>query len=1339
MKTRWTRLISVLCLVALLIGMLPVVAVAATEEVTYTADFKEVEVNADPANMGEENYFTCLYGPKDNDHVQDLSASNDFADGYVIGNAFRMHGGTKKSSNNAQEVYTGGRSIKFTTTTANAVVKVWAANGGSNARTVAIWDASGNSTGGDPVSVAAKASSKNGVAIGTFTLPAAGTYYVVAPDNGLYICKVTVTETKTVEDKPEEPTPVSGKVELDKDTVDLTAGTSETVVATAAKQVYAVAADADVTTTVKANEGGTYTVTLDTEVKEAKTVEVYVVTGDTEIKTLEAAKAAYDDKNGAVLTVNIQTVLDKDALTEAVAAAEKLADGVVTDDNDGENTSTHQQWVTSAAKTALDKALDAAKKALDEATTQKELDDALEALKKAMEGFKPADGKNENAAVKATKVVLNKTEVELKVDETYKLTADVEPKEATDTIYWATKDTDVISLSADKGKEVTVTAKAKGEATITVTAGDATATVTVTVTEETVVEPTTDTVEAGVYYFSAKNKDNDPYWTAGTAERVWTETDGKAPEVKGVTFGGNWNYSNDHGPNGAAGATITFNVAKDDVATTKLVIVTCGYGNGEELAVTGGTVTVEKITDEKGAETGRVYTITPTAETVTATFGSAVYVHGIAVEQEGKEPAGDATYAITVDTDATKGTVTVAETAKAGETVTVTVAPAEGYEVDAVTVKTASGKDVTVAEADGKYTFEMPGEAVTVTVTFKATTVEPTDDTYAIAVDADATKGTVTVAETAKAGETVTVTVAPAEGYEVDAVTVKTASGKDVTVAEADGKYTFEMPGEAVTVTVTFKATTTPETVDKTALEKAVKDAQAKVAGVKTSVDGKDIAQGEKWATEAELKDINDAIAAAQAVLDNKDATQAQVNSALETLNAAIAAFTPKEGSKTEEQPGEVDKTALDEAIKKATGLYNATQVSKAGDGSDINPAQKWVTDEQYTDFLTDILAAQLIQADPDATQAEVHAAVEALNAASAAFEAARKDGLNKDAPILAEDIVVDPESLELKVGGSAKLTATVSPDNVTDKTVYWNTEDTSLISLSAATTQSGETITVTAKAVGTATIFVMVGQKYTEVTVTITKADTPTPGGGGIAGGRGSSAGTSTSTTKTNPFGGKVTIVTTTAGGKTLTVTDKNGEVVAKVVIPAQTPDLGYKFTDVPDGHWAEPSIQAMAAMKIFQGVSTTGHIFDMNSAVTRGTMAQILFNLSQGKAGINNPFTDAQGSWYSDAVAWAAMVGVVTGVSDTNFAPDQAITREQLITMLYRFAQLLALDTNVTADMGKFVDANEISSWASEAMTWAVGKGLIIGKGAGDLDPTASASRAEAAVIIDRFLQMV
>ncbi|MCI7472818.1 MAG: S-layer homology domain-containing protein, partial [Clostridiales bacterium] len=126
------------------------------------------------------------------------------------------------------------------------------------------------------------------------------------------------------------------------------------------------------------------------------------------------------------------------------------------------------------------------------------------------------------------------------------------------------------------------------------------------------------------------------------------------------------------------------------------------------------------------------------------------------------------------------------------------------------------------------------------------------------------------------------------------------------------------------------------------------------------------------------------------------------------------------------------------------------------------------------------------------------------------------------------------------------------------------------------------------------------------------------------------------------------------------------------------------------------------------------------------------------QPKAEATLAFTDVeQGVWYTDAVNWAASKGIVKGYSDTVFAPNDTVTREQLATILCRYAEYKEYDVSAKGDLTAFADGGKTSPWAVDAMTWAVGSKLLSGKGGGVLDPTGTATRAEVAQIFMNFAQ--
>lgn len=224
--------------------------------------------------------------------------------------------------------------------------------------------------------------------------------------------------------------------------------------------------------------------------------------------------------------------------------------------------------------------------------------------------------------------------------------------------------------------------------------------------------------------------------------------------------------------------------------------------------------------------------------------------------------------------------------------------------------------------------------------------------------------------------------------------------------------------------------------------------------------------------------------------------------------------------------------------------------------------------------------------------------------------------------------------------------------------------------------------------------------------------------------------------TTTAWPDGEKVTVAAAADGAKTITVTDAAGQTVAQVSLPAVTPTPATAFADVAADHWAAQAVNALAGLKLVEGVENGR--YDLTSSVTRASLAQILARLAQGKAGKAANFPDvAADAWYAAAVAWCADVSVITGYGSGDFGPNDPITREQLCLMLQRFAGLLGADASgAETALDKFPDAAKVSPWAADAMAWGVEKGILQGDGAGSLNPQGTASRAETAVMLWRFL---
>ena len=188
------------------------------------------------------------------------------------------------------------------------------------------------------------------------------------------------------------------------------------------------------------------------------------------------------------------------------------------------------------------------------------------------------------------------------------------------------------------------------------------------------------------------------------------------------------------------------------------------------------------------------------------------------------------------------------------------------------------------------------------------------------------------------------------------------------------------------------------------------------------------------------------------------------------------------------------------------------------------------------------------------------------------------------------------------------------------------------------------------------------------------------------------------------------------------------------------------YGFSDVAGpSDWSHEGIDYCVRRSLMVGTGVGTFSPGMNCS--RAQIVQILYNLSGDKTDYGNyylPFTDvAPGAWYYDAVAWAYTNNVVSGTSETTFAPNDVITREQMAVILYGYTAEFAPEfTGNAASLNTFPDAGSVANWAYAAMSWAVGNGLISGMGSGGvsyLAPQGSATRAQASAIIMRYCQLI
>ena len=213
------------------------------------------------------------------------------------------------------------------------------------------------------------------------------------------------------------------------------------------------------------------------------------------------------------------------------------------------------------------------------------------------------------------------------------------------------------------------------------------------------------------------------------------------------------------------------------------------------------------------------------------------------------------------------------------------------------------------------------------------------------------------------------------------------------------------------------------------------------------------------------------------------------------------------------------------------------------------------------------------------------------------------------------------------------------------------------------------------------------------------------------------------------------------TTGGTTEPVTPPAEEPVPTPVPeqPAATGNVA-GFKDVKAGQWYSDGIEYVVSKGYMSGYSTdTFAPFDNTS---RAMMAQVFFNIEKGDVAgaMAALYTDVDAAkWYGKAVNWATANGIMDGYGHNLFGPNDPVTREQLVTIIYRYAKKKGADVSRKADISKFADAGKVGGWALDAMQWAVGCGLISGKTASTLNPGDNATRAEIATIIMRYCEDV
>ena len=219
-----------------------------------------------------------------------------------------------------------------------------------------------------------------------------------------------------------------------------------------------------------------------------------------------------------------------------------------------------------------------------------------------------------------------------------------------------------------------------------------------------------------------------------------------------------------------------------------------------------------------------------------------------------------------------------------------------------------------------------------------------------------------------------------------------------------------------------------------------------------------------------------------------------------------------------------------------------------------------------------------------------------------------------------------------------------------------------------------------------------------------------------------------------------------------TLSVTDRNGNEVeltrvnsttytfqmpnSRVTVSATfVADNTLPFTDVSVSDWFYEAVRYVYDRGLMNGITST--TFGPNRTTERGMIVTILYRLEGEPAVGAGTFSDvASNFYYTDAIAWAAENDIVNGYPDGTFRPGQAITRQEMATILYRYASYRGYDVSASASLSGYTDAAQVGAYAADAMAWANATGLVTGTTVTTLTPTGGATRAQVATILMRFL---
>ena len=527
---------------------------------------------------------------------------------------------------------------------------------------------------------------------------------------------------------------------------------------------------------------------------------------------------------------------------------------------------------------------------------------------------------------------------------------------------------------------------------------------------------------------------------------------------------------------------------------------------------------------------------------------------------------------------------------------------------------------------------------------------------------------------------------------------------------------------------------------DKSALTAAIAAANSAKNGVVVrDLPASSVANGTKFVTTAEMEALNNAIAAAQTVMDNDSATAADITAAVSALNSAVAAF--HDAIKTGTYTGGSSGSGS------GSGGGGGLSSGSSGGSPTVTPGTKPGTPTE-----SKIKAEGTMDKNGGITVNLSEKAVE--DAIKAAEDEARTNGSLGNGIVLVINII-NPEG-----AGRTADSVTVNLPKTTQETIIRK----NIVNTVIVVDDPGIQIGIDLAAVTSINM-----QANADVNITATRLSAA-----GLTEAAKAAIGTRPvfdlrvnygGGRQVTQFGnGSVSVAIPyalaageSAGGVYAVYVDANGDVqwLGSSVYDGNTRVLrfstnhfstygvGYKapagFTDIA-GHWAKDDIQFVVNRGLLSGASAT--TFSPNTAMTRGMFVTALGRLAGADVSgyKQSSFTDVKAdAYYMGYVEWAAKNGILQGTTATTFAPDNAVTREQMAVIMANYAKAIGFSLPKAHAQNTFADAANISPWAADSVKSMQMAGVLAGKNANRFDPQGTATRAEAAATLRRFVELM